>query len=136
MENSESREGEGDMHSPDAGADAGLDMPSALKVILNNGGRDVSSRARQVAKDAYLGFLLLRHLRIRDLRNTVMMKYPVVDPLPYATDVDFVLLTFYHMQQGVLFVLLTTFNMLFLPEHLPHAQNRIFSALMIITWQL
>ena len=51
----------------------GVDMPDALKVILNTGGRDVSSKAKQVNKDAYLGFLLLRHLRIRDLRAKVSM---------------------------------------------------------------
>ena len=32
-----------------------MDMPSALKVILNNGGRNVSAKAKQVSKDAFLG---------------------------------------------------------------------------------
>lgn len=65
----------GQQEMQEEGGDAGLDMPSALKVILNNGGRNVSSKAKQVAKDAYLGFLLLRHLMIRDLRNKVSEKW-------------------------------------------------------------
>lgn len=52
-------------------ADMGLDMPGAIKVLLNAGGRKVSAQAKQVSKDAYLGFLLLRHLKIRDLRHKV-----------------------------------------------------------------
>lgn len=55
----------------DLGLDMDLDMPGALKVILNTGGRKVSSKAKQVSRDAYLGFLMLRHLRIRDLRHKV-----------------------------------------------------------------
>ena len=51
--------------------DMSLDMTGALKVLVNTGGRKVSSKAKQVSKDAYLGFLLLRHLRIRDLRTRV-----------------------------------------------------------------
>ena len=51
--------------------DMSLDMTGALKVLVNTGGRKVSSKAKQVSKDAYLGFLLLRHLRIRDLRTKV-----------------------------------------------------------------
>lgn len=51
--------------------DAKMDLPGALKVLLNSGGRKVSAKAKHVSKDAYLGFLLLRHLRIRDLRAKV-----------------------------------------------------------------
>jgi hypothetical protein len=60
-----------DIHGTTDGGDTGLDMPGALKVILNNGGRNVSAKAKQVSKDAFLGFLLLRHLKIRDLRTKV-----------------------------------------------------------------
>lgn len=63
-------EGQDDPPETEEG-DAALDMPSALKVILNNGGRNVSAKAKQLSKDAFLGFLLLRHLKIRDLRNKV-----------------------------------------------------------------
>ena len=51
--------------------DMSLDVTGALKVLVNTGGRKVSSKAKQVSKDAYLGFLLLRHLKVRDLRTKV-----------------------------------------------------------------
>lgn len=54
--------------------DPNMDMPRAMRVIINNAGRKVSSKAQQVAKDSYMGYLLLRHLRIRDLRTKVSCK--------------------------------------------------------------
>ena len=49
-----------------------LDMPNAMKVILNHGARKISAKAKEkAAKDSYMGFLILRHLRIRDLRAKV-----------------------------------------------------------------
>jgi len=46
-----------------------VDVPSAMKLIHHKGARRVSSKAESVPKDAYFAFLLLRHLRIRDVRN-------------------------------------------------------------------
>ena len=48
-----------------------VDVPSAMKLIHHKGARRVSSKAESVPKDAYFAFLLLRHLRIRDVRNKV-----------------------------------------------------------------
>ena len=48
-----------------------IGVPAAMKVINNEGGRKVSSKAEAVPKDAYFAFLLLRHLRIRDMRIKV-----------------------------------------------------------------
>ena len=74
VKNEEAETGDEDMDAEgEDGNGRKLDMPSALRIILNNGGRKVSSKAKQVSKDAYLGFLLLRHLRIRDLRNKVWL---------------------------------------------------------------
>ena len=73
-----------------------IGVPAAMKVINNEGGRKVSSKAEAVPKDAYFAFLLLRHLRIRDMRNKVgirravamVMLYTVTmshHTLPYST---------------------------------------------------
>ena len=48
-----------------------IGVPAAMKVINNEGGRKVSSKAEAVPKDAYFAFLLLRHLQIRDMRIKV-----------------------------------------------------------------
>ncbi|XP_065909526.1 uncharacterized protein [Dysidea avara] len=45
----------------------GMDVSSALKLISHEEGRKISSKAHSVIKDAYFAFLLLRHIRIRDL---------------------------------------------------------------------
>ena len=69
-EEGEEQEGAGPVKGT-GNLDMSLDMTGALKVLVNTGGRKVSAKAKQVSKDAYLGFLLLRHLRIRDLRTKV-----------------------------------------------------------------
>ena len=48
-----------------------FEVTEAMKLINNSNGRRVSSKASSAPKDAYFSFLLLRHLRIRDLRNKV-----------------------------------------------------------------
>ena len=48
-----------------------FEVAEAVKLIHNNNGRRVSSKAHSAPKDAYFSFLLMRHLRIRDLRNKV-----------------------------------------------------------------
>ena len=48
-----------------------VDVAGALSLISNKGGRRISASADGAPKDAYMGFLLLRHLRIRDLRAKV-----------------------------------------------------------------
>ena len=48
-----------------------FEVSEAMKLINNSSGRRVSSKANSAPKDAYFSFLLLRHLRIRDLRNKV-----------------------------------------------------------------
>ena len=50
-----------------------FEVSEAMKLINNSGVRRVSSKAHSAPKDAYFSFLLLRHLRIRDLRNKVQM---------------------------------------------------------------
>ena len=50
---------------------SGIHLPEAMKVIINKSGREVSGKATEVANDAYMGFLILRHLKIRDLRTKV-----------------------------------------------------------------
>lgn len=49
-----------------------FEVAEAMKLIHNDGGRCVSSKAHSAPKDAYFSFLLMRHLRIRDLRNKVL----------------------------------------------------------------
>ena len=49
-----------------------FEVAEAMKLIHNDSGRRVSSKAHSAPKDAYFSFLLMRHLRIRDLRNKVM----------------------------------------------------------------
>ena len=48
-----------------------FDVSEAMKLINNSNSRRVSSKAHSAPKDAYFSFLLLRHLRIRDLKNKV-----------------------------------------------------------------
>ena len=55
----------------DSQKESEFEVSEAMKLINNSGGRRVSSKAHSAPKDAYFSFLLLRHLRIRDLRNKV-----------------------------------------------------------------
>ena len=73
---SDTESGAGDVGGANIGDDplnkeVNFDVPDAMKLINNPGGRRVSSKAHSSAKDAYFGFLLLRHLKIRDMRNKV-----------------------------------------------------------------
>lgn len=52
--------------------DGEFEVSEAMKLINNSGGRRVSAKAHSAPKDAYFSFLLLRHLRIRDLKNKVL----------------------------------------------------------------
>ena len=61
-----------------------IGVPAAMKVINNDGGRKVSSKAEAVPKDAYFAFLLLRHLRIRDMRNKVGIRRAVAMVMLYT----------------------------------------------------
>ena len=61
-----------------------IGVPAAMKVINNEGGRRVSSKAEAVPKDAYFAFLLLRHLRIRDMRNKVGIRKAVATVMLYT----------------------------------------------------
>ena len=76
-------------------------MSEALKVISSKGGRKVSAKAHKVPKDSFMGFILLRHLKIRDLQAKVSAAhhtetlYPwlflnSVDPLPNILRARFV----------------------------------------------
>jgi hypothetical protein len=62
--------------SPDNGETPGVDpimsVREATKVMSNEKGRGVSAKARSVAKDTYLSFLLLRHLHTRDQRTACL----------------------------------------------------------------
>ncbi len=51
--------------------DSDIKVPEAMKLIHNQDGRAVSSSARSAPRDAYFAFLLLRHLRIREMRTKV-----------------------------------------------------------------
>ena len=48
-----------------------VDFPEATRLLELEGGRRISSQAQNMPQDAYFSFLLLRHLRIRDLRHKV-----------------------------------------------------------------
>jgi len=48
-----------------------VDVAGALSLISNKSGRRISASADEAPKDSYMGYLLLRHLRIRDLRAKV-----------------------------------------------------------------
>ena len=66
-----------------------IGVPAAMKVIKNEEGRKVSSKAESVPKDAYFAFLLLRHLRIRDMRIKVhelllWRCFAIYHTLPYS----------------------------------------------------
>ena len=56
---------------PSSKQDPGVDIPEAMQLIHSEGGRKVSSQASSTPKDGYFAFVLLRHLRIRDMRNRV-----------------------------------------------------------------
>ena len=59
-------------HTPSS-KEPGFDVPAAMKLINNVGGRKVSAKAQEAPNDAYLAFLMLRHLKIRDKREKVSM---------------------------------------------------------------
>lgn len=48
-----------------------VDFPEATRLLELEGGRRISSKAQNMPQDAYFSFLLLRHLRIRDLQHKV-----------------------------------------------------------------
>lgn len=52
-------------------------VPEAMTLIHNEDGRAVSSSAHSAPRDAYFSFLLLRHLRIREMRIKVRRKMVV-----------------------------------------------------------
>lgn len=56
---------------PSSKQDPSVDISEAMQLIHSKGGRKVSSQATSAPKDGYFAFLLLRHLRIRDMRNRV-----------------------------------------------------------------
>ena len=68
-DSSENDEGGGE--GPSNPKDNEFEVAEAMKLIHNDSGRRVSSKANSAPKDAYFSFLLMRHLRIRDLRNKV-----------------------------------------------------------------
>ena len=69
VDSSENDEGGGENPSNPKGNE--FEVAEAMKLIHNDSGRRVSSQANSAPKDAYFSFLLMRHLRIRDLRNKV-----------------------------------------------------------------
>lgn len=72
VDSSESDEGGGESPSNPKGNE--FEVAEAMKLIHNDSGRRVSSKAHSAPKDAYFSFLLMRHLRIRDLRHKVLVK--------------------------------------------------------------
>jgi hypothetical protein len=71
LDSSETDEGGGGGESPSNPKGNEFEVAEAMKLIHNDSGRRVSSKANSAPKDAYFSFLLMRHLRIRDLRNKV-----------------------------------------------------------------
>ena len=67
-EHKNANEGEGQRNR-----DPFLDVGEAMQVINNEKGRSVSSKASSTMRDAYFSFLLLRLLKIRDMRITVSL---------------------------------------------------------------
>ena len=50
---------------------SGFTIPSALKLINMNKGREISARAHSAPKNGFSAFVLLRHLHTRDLMRKV-----------------------------------------------------------------
>ena len=48
-----------------------VEFPEATRLLELEGGRRISSQAQNMPQDSYFSFLLLRHLRIRDLKHKV-----------------------------------------------------------------
>ena len=48
-----------------------VDFPDATRLLEVEEGRRISSQAQNMPQDAYFSYLLLRHLRIRDLKHKV-----------------------------------------------------------------
>ena len=48
-----------------------IEVLEAVKLLGNEQGRKISSKASDVPKDGYFAFLLLRHIKIRDTRIKV-----------------------------------------------------------------
>ena len=46
-------------------------FPEAVLLLEEEDGRRVSAQAQNMPQNAYFGFMLLRHVRIRDIRNKV-----------------------------------------------------------------
>ena len=84
VDSSENDEGGGENPSNPKGNE--FEVAEAMKLIHNDSGRRVSSKANSAPKDAYFSFLLMRHLRIRDLRNKVSVMYTenLILNLPYS----------------------------------------------------
>ncbi len=51
----------------------GFNVSAAMKLIHNTGSRAVSAKAHHAPKDAYFAFLMLRHLKIREERQKVIL---------------------------------------------------------------
>ena len=60
-----------DTNEPPNEEDPTISVKEASQVLHNEKGRGVSTKASSVAKDSYLSFLLLRHLKTRDMRTMV-----------------------------------------------------------------
>jgi hypothetical protein len=58
-----------DTNEPPNEEDPTISVKEASQVLHNEKGRGVSTKASSVAKDSYLSFLLLRHLKTRDMRT-------------------------------------------------------------------
>ena len=84
VDSSENDEGGGENPSNPKGNE--FEVAEAMKLIHNDNGRRVSSKANSAPKDAYFSFLLMRHLRIRDLRNKVSVMHTenLILNLPYS----------------------------------------------------
>ena len=58
-----------------------IDVSRAITLLSSKGGRSVSAKADHTPKDAYMGFLLLRHLKIREVQAKVG-HVPMCQPIP------------------------------------------------------
>ena len=60
-------------HSSEGAHDRGsVRLSSALQLLQEDTGRSISAQANSTPQDSFFSFLLLRHLRIRDLRSKVL----------------------------------------------------------------
>ena len=50
-------------------------LPQAMQLLGEEDGRKISLKAQNTPQDAYFAFILLRHLRIRDIRIKVIDYY-------------------------------------------------------------